>query len=82
MHELGNIDGIDMWKALSENQPSPRMEVLHNIDPIEDYAALRRGDWKYVTGMGILSECNKLQGQGRVFGVFYSSSIDTFVCHK
>lgn len=54
--ELRNIDGINMWKALSENEPSLRMEVLHNIDPIEDYAALRRGEWKYVTGTGIQSE--------------------------
>lgn len=50
VRELGKIDGIDMWKTLSENLPSPRIEILHNIDPIEDYAALRRGDWKYVTG--------------------------------
>lgn len=54
--ELGKIDGIDMWTTLSENLPSPRIEVLHNIDPIEDYAALRRGEWKYVTGAHILSE--------------------------
>jgi hypothetical protein len=56
VRELGDIDGIDMWEALSENLPSPRIEVLHNIDPIEDYAALRRGDWKYVTGKRILCE--------------------------
>jgi hypothetical protein len=55
VRELGKIDGIDMWTTLSENLPSPRLEILHNIDPIEDYAALRRGDWKYVTGTKILS---------------------------
>jgi hypothetical protein len=56
VRELGKIDGIDMWTTLSENLPSPRIEILHNIDPIEDYAALRRGDWKYVTGTEFLSE--------------------------
>ncbi|PSN49058.1 hypothetical protein C0J52_10594 [Blattella germanica] len=50
VRKLGNIDGIDMWKVLSENTASPRLEVLHNIDPIEEYAAIRRGDWKYITG--------------------------------
>lgn len=55
VRELGKIDGIDMWTTLSENLPSPRLEILHNIDPIDDYAALRRGDWKYVTGTKILS---------------------------
>jgi hypothetical protein len=57
--ELGKIDGIDMWRTLSENLPSPRIEVLHNIDPIEDYAALRRGEWKYVTGTNKYSICMK-----------------------
>lgn len=48
--DLGNIDGVDMWGALTENKTSPRTEVLHNIDDIYNYAALTRGDWKYVTG--------------------------------
>jgi hypothetical protein len=56
VRELGKIDGIDMWKTLSENLPSPRIEILHNIDPIVNYAALRRGDWKYVTGTKSLSD--------------------------
>lgn len=44
------LDGVDQWAALSQEHPSRRLEVLHNIDDIDKYAALRRGDWKYVTG--------------------------------
>ncbi|KAJ8890447.1 hypothetical protein PR048_009956 [Dryococelus australis] len=47
---LGDIDGVDMWSSLSQDLPSRRSEIVHNIDDIEGYAAIRRGDWKYVSG--------------------------------
>ncbi|EEC19162.1 arylsulfatase B precursor, putative [Ixodes scapularis] len=47
---LGNIDGKDMWKALSEDLESPRQEVLINIDPIENSSALIVGRHKVVLG--------------------------------
>lgn len=30
--DLGDIDGVDMWQSLIHNEPSPRSEVLLNID--------------------------------------------------
>ena len=39
-------DGMDVWPALGEGAPSPRDEVVYDIEPFR--AALRRGDWKLV----------------------------------
>ncbi|PRD36581.1 UNVERIFIED_CONTAM: Arsi [Trichonephila clavipes] len=50
LSDLGKIDGINMWKALLYNLPSPRIEVLHNIDIFTGMMALRRGDYKLIVG--------------------------------
>lgn len=42
------IDGMDLWKALTQNLPSPRTEFCVNIDPILNGAAVRFGDWKLI----------------------------------
>ncbi|KAG0411975.1 hypothetical protein HPB47_010889 [Ixodes persulcatus] len=47
---LGNIDGKDMWEALSQDLESPRQEVLINIDPTENTSALIVGRHKVVLG--------------------------------
>lgn len=55
-NELGEIDGVDMWASLSHDLQSPRSEVFNNYDEIENYASLRVGPWKYVSGLfGILA---------------------------
>jgi arylsulfatase A-like enzyme len=40
------LDGMDVWASLSEGKPSPRDEVVYDIEPFR--AAMRRGDWKLV----------------------------------
>lgn len=40
-----------MWEALSENKPSQRTEILHNIDDIYGNAALTVGEWKILKGL-------------------------------
>ena len=40
------LDGLDVWLTMSENKPSPRDEVVYDIEPFR--AALRKGDWKLV----------------------------------
>jgi arylsulfatase A-like enzyme len=40
------LDGLDVWPTLASNQPSPRTEILYNIEPYR--AAIRQGDWKLI----------------------------------
>lgn len=53
---LGNIDGLDLWEALSEDLTSERMDVLHNIDDVYGNAALTVGEWKIVKGTSLNCE--------------------------
>lgn len=39
-------DGVDLWPALSNGEPSPRTEVVYNVDPF--VGAVRQGDMKLV----------------------------------
>jgi arylsulfatase A-like enzyme len=40
------LDGIDVWPTISEGKPSPREEVVYDVEPFR--AAVRHGDWKLV----------------------------------
>ncbi|KAL1475700.1 hypothetical protein MTO96_019225 [Rhipicephalus appendiculatus] len=50
VHQLGNIDGHDMWESLSEGALSQRSDLVYNIDPFWGYAAIRKDNFKIVVG--------------------------------
>ncbi|NUN94799.1 MAG: sulfatase-like hydrolase/transferase, partial [Candidatus Omnitrophica bacterium] len=40
------LDGLNVWNTIAEGKPSPRTEVVYNVEPFR--AALRQGDWKLI----------------------------------
>lgn len=40
------LDGMDVWSTLAEGKPSPRQEVVYDVEPFR--AAVRQGNWKLV----------------------------------
>lgn len=40
------LDGVDVFATLARGAPSPRREIVYNVEPFR--AALRHGDWKLI----------------------------------
>ena len=40
------LDGMDVWSTIAEGKPSPRTEVIYNVEPFR--GAVRQGDWKLI----------------------------------
>lgn len=40
------LDGMNVWKTIAEGAPSPRTEIVYNVEMFR--AAVRQGDWKLV----------------------------------
>ncbi len=40
------LDGVNVWDTIAEGKPSPRTEVIYNIEPFR--GAVRQGDWKFI----------------------------------
>jgi len=40
------LDGVNVWNTIAEGKPSPRSELVYNVEPFR--AAVRQGDWKLI----------------------------------
>jgi len=40
------LDGVNVWSTIAEGKPSPRAEIVYNVEPFR--GAVRQGDWKFI----------------------------------
>ncbi|HXI75164.1 MAG TPA: sulfatase/phosphatase domain-containing protein, partial [Pyrinomonadaceae bacterium] len=40
------LDGLNVWDTIADGKPSPRHEIVYNVDPFR--GAVRQGDWKLI----------------------------------
>jgi arylsulfatase A-like enzyme len=38
------LDGLNVWETIAQGKPSPRTEIVYNVEPFR--GAVRQGDWK------------------------------------
>lgn len=54
-YEDTKMDGVSLWKSITKSSPSPRHELVYNLDnktvPAEGHAAIRVGDMKLIIGI-------------------------------
>ncbi|XP_055337737.1 arylsulfatase B-like isoform X2 [Paramacrobiotus metropolitanus] len=50
---LRNMDGLDIWDSLSHATPSPRTEIVLQIDPVWKEYAIRLNQYKLVWGSNL-----------------------------
>jgi len=44
------IDGVDQWRSIGMGWPSPRTELVYNINEVKRTGAIRVGDYKLIVG--------------------------------
>ena len=74
---LKNLDGTSAWQMLSTDGAAIRSEMLHNIDPLGKFAAIRVGEYKLVTG-NIGHGYNDWYPQWQLSGDEHSLHVDHF----
>ena len=51
LNYLDELDGINQWNSIINNETSMRNEILINIDPISNNSAIRWNQWKLLQGI-------------------------------
>lgn len=45
-----SLDGVNQWDTISSGAPSPRREILYNIETRSGYSAVLKDGWKLING--------------------------------
>jgi len=62
-----------MWKSFLNNKKSPRKQILHNIDDITGYAAIRDKFYKYINGKLNIKYMHKIRNHTNLYNFFLMS---------